>query len=282
MITFKDIIQVSGSLPAGMILDGPRRNTKLMFHKSEKSRAMYDPKYNRAGFETYQKEHWNTFFSATEYVFSFWYESNAARFVGCYKCNKEVRDTVDDAGSLRDRIRFPEMETVAFMEDYVDRLFIEWTNPSPNYGRYLDDGKYHVRTIGPSKDNSIGSLPKSFFEIHLGYKTLQKLFEFPVENREWQNYLQSRCGVYYVDDTEDPEYGRYVGSAYGEDGFWGRWQAYANGSDGNKDFKGRDYTGLVFSILWETLPNTDKNAIITVESEFKKALGTRTRGLNNN
>lgn len=282
MLTLKNIVELSLDVPSNMILNGAGRNTKLMFHKSEKSREHYNPKFNRSGFEEYQKEHWNTFFTGTEFVLSFWYEGRTARFVGCYKCNQKVRDTVNDNGNVRDRVKFPEMVRIPFMDEYVDRLFIEWTNPTANYGRYIEDEKYFVQSLLPSKDNSIGSRPKNFFEIHLNYATLKKLFEYPNENMEWQNYLKSRCGVYYVDDTADQENGRYVGSAYGEDGFWGRWANYSNKTDGNKDFKGRDYEKFVFSILWETLPNTDMTTVVRVENEFKVSLGTRVKGLNNN
>lgn len=282
MLTLKELVELQKDIPPEMVLVGRKRNTKLMFHKAEKSRAKYNPKFYRAAFEEYQKEHWNNFFVGTEFILSFWYEGKSARFVGCYRCNREERSMVNDKGNSRDMVRFPEMMKIDFMQEFGDRLFIEWTNPTANYGRFLEDDKYFVHSIHPSKDHSIGALPKNFFQIHLPYNVLVKLFEYPNDNPEWQSYLKSRCGVYYVDDLSDPENGRYVGSAYGEQGFWGRWENYSTKTDGNKDFKGRDYVPFVFSILWETLPNTPKDSVVAVESQFKESLGTRVKGLNNN
>lgn len=282
MLSLYELINISGPKPTDMIIEGYGRNTKIMFHKvDKKEESQYNPKYNLAGFEEFQKEHWNLFFSNTEYVFSFWYEGKTARFIGCYKMNKCNKDRFKDSNNEEhNRLRFPDMTRIDFMHEYADRLFIEWTNPTANYGRFIVPGKFRVHAIGTSKDNSIGSLPKEFFEIHLPYEKLQKLIDYPIDNQEWYTYLSSRCGVYLIYDTQTDE--QYIGSAYGEFGFWGRWAMYATKSDGNTNFFGRNYDNLGFSILWETLPNQPPERIINVESQFKKSLGTRVHGLNNN
>lgn len=280
MITLKELVNLQPKLPAGMILDGSQRNTKIMFHKIEEKRLDINPKYNPGAFEEFQKEHWNLFFSGTEYILSFWYEGRTARFIGCYKMNDCLKDTITDKkGVVHQRCRFPKMEKVDFLREYADRLYIEWTNPSANYGRFIEDQKYHVHAITPSKDNSIGSLPKEFFKIHIRYSKLQKLIDYPIDNQDWFSYLSSRCGVYVIYDVDTKE--QYIGSACGESGFWGRWSNYANKTDGNKEFLGRNYDNLEFSIVWETLPSTPKDRILEIESEFKKSLGTRVHGLNN-
>lgn len=281
MLSLHQLISISENKPSDMIIDGSKRNTKIMFHKVNSKLININPKYNMAGFESFQKEHWNLFFANSEYIFSFWYEGKTARFVGCYKLNECIRDTViDDNKTEHERIRFPSMERIDFMAEYIDRLYIEWTNPSANYGRYIDVEKFEIHSISTSKDNSIGNIPSLFFEIHLNFSELKKLIEYQIDNLEWYTYLKSRCGVYLIYDVKTTE--QYIGSAYGDGGFWGRWSNYANKSDGNKSFFGRDYTNLIFSILYETLPNRHKEEIINVESNFKLALGTRVHGLNNN
>ena len=76
---------------------------------------------------------------------------------------------------------------------------------------------------------------------------------------------------------------QYIGSAYGENGIWGRWQTYASdGHGGNLDLKNLDPQNFQFSILWETLKSTPIENVIRVESQFKENLGTRVHGLNNN
>ncbi len=281
MISFQQLISLTENKPSDLIINGNQKNTKIMFHKLDKKQLQYNPKYNILGFENYQKEHWNLFFANTEYVFSFWYEGKTAKFIGCYKMNQCIKDkTKDQNNEGHDRLRFPDMQRIDFMNEYSNRLYIEWTNPSANYGRFIDQDKFIVHAISTSKDNSVGSLPKEFFQIHINYQELKKMIDYPIDNQEWFSYLSSRCGVYLIYDKETKE--QYIGSAYGELGFWGRWSNYASQNDGNQKFFGRNYTNLIFSILWETLPNQTKERIINVETHFKDTMGTRVHGLNNN
>jgi hypothetical protein len=116
-----------------------------MFHKVDKKLLKYNPKYDMAGFENFQKEHWNLFFANTQYVFSFWYEGKTARFIGCYKINQCMKDKIKDQNNEEhDRLLFPDMQRIDFMNEYIDRLYIEWTNPSANYGRFIDNPKWIV------------------------------------------------------------------------------------------------------------------------------------------
>jgi len=280
MINIHNIIELQQDKPNDMIISGQKRNTKLMFHKIEKSRQNIDPKYNLKNFEQYQKEHHNVFFAATEYVLSFWYEGKIARFLGCYKLNRPVKDKVkDESGKARDRYFFPDMEKIDFLSEYDNRLYITWTNPSANYGRFIDDDKFEIHSIIPSKNNSIGAFPNEYFKIRLSYYELRKMMDYPIDNNDWYNYLSNHKGVYIVYDKSSFE--QYIGSAYGEKGFWGRWSDYARQNDGNKGFNGKDYNNFQFSIVWETLLSTDKDKILNVEAELKKSLGTRVHGLNN-
>jgi hypothetical protein len=281
MISFQQLLLLTENKPSDLIVNGNQKNTKIMFHKVDKKLLKYNPKYDMAGFENFQKEHWNLFFANTQYVFSFWYEGKTARFIGCYKINQCMKDKIKDQNNEEhDRLLFPDMQRIDFMNEYIDRLYIEWTNPSANYGRFIDQDKFTIHAISTSKDNSIGSLPKEFFQIHVNFQELQKMIDYPIDNQEWFSYLSSRCGVYLIYDQETKK--QYIGSAYGELGFWGRWSNYASQNDGNQKFFGRNYTNLIFSILWETLPNQAKERIIDVEKHFKATMGTRVHGLNSN
>lgn len=172
------------------------------------------------------------------------------------------------------------MQPINFLSEYKNRLFINWTNPSANYGRWIESDKYQVHSIKPSKDNCIGNLPRDYFQIRLAYKKMQKIFEYPADNGEWLYYLKNRSGVYLILDVGSGE--QYVGSAYGVEGFWGRWGTYAVKGDGNVLLKGKNYDNFQFTILWETLNTTIPNDILNIESEIKQNLGTRVFGLNNN
>jgi hypothetical protein len=175
---------------------------------------------------------------------------------------------------------FPGMKKLDFMTEYEDRLFVDWTNPSANYGRYLDDEKYFVHAILTSRDNCIGSLPAEYFRIHLKFDELQKMFNYEIDNHDWIEYLKSRSGVYLILDTLSGD--QYIGSAYGELGFYGRWSDYAQKKDGNIGLLGKEYAFFEFSIIHEVLNSASEYAIRSAESELKISLGTKVFGLNHN
>lgn len=132
-----------------------------------------------------------------------------------------MRDTVIDASTGIERIRyqFPRMKRIDFMSEYQGRLFIKWTNPSANYGRWITDESYEVHSILPSQDNSIGPLPNSYVQIRLDFRVLQKLFEYPIDNVEWKNYLATHAGVYLILDKITGE--QYIDLRMGSRDFGG-------------------------------------------------------------
>lgn len=94
-------------------------------------------------------------------------------------------------------------------------------------------------------------------------------------------------GVYLILDSETGD--QYVGSAYGDEGVWGRWSQYAkNGHGGNARLRklvkdGSDYPAAFRYSLLQVLPRTHtKNEVIRWEVLYKKKLGSRAFGLNLN
>lgn len=71
MISFHQLILITENKPKDLVLNGSQKNTKIMFHKLNKKEARYDPRYNIAAFEKYQKEHWNLFFQILNIFFYF-------------------------------------------------------------------------------------------------------------------------------------------------------------------------------------------------------------------
>jgi hypothetical protein len=100
--------------------------------------------------------------------------------------------------------------------------------------------------------------------------------------QSWRAALESVRGVYLL-VTEQGQ--QYVGSAYGADGFFGRWRHYAaNGHGGNRelmrlDLDLRDYQ---VSILEVASPEMSAADIIAREGAWKEKLGARAHGLNAN
>ncbi len=95
-------------------------------------------------------------------------------------------------------------------------------------------------------------------------------------------------GVYLINDSSTGKL--YIGSAYGEDGIWGRWRNYVltNGHGNNRLLKeliandAMHGNNFRFSILM-LLPRTvTPDEAIKKEILFKTKLGTNSFGLNDN
>lgn len=108
------------------------------------------------------------------------------------------------------------------------------------------------------------------------------------EELSWKTALSNVKGVYLIADLFSGKL--YVGSAYGTDAFWTRWQEYVkNGHGGNKLLKqiiqqnGIDYaSNFQYSILETRSMNAEDSEIIQRESHWKEVLLTRTFGYNDN
>ncbi|MGM0583220.1 MAG: GIY-YIG nuclease family protein [Pseudomonadota bacterium] len=105
--------------------------------------------------------------------------------------------------------------------------------------------------------------------------------ELPVLPASWQGALGSVRGVYLLVCPRTGE--QYVGSAYGEEGFRGRWSAYvANGHGHNRLLMNRPRANYSVSILEVASPDMGPEDIIARETEWKSKLGSRAHGLNAN
>jgi hypothetical protein len=104
----------------------------------------------------------------------------------------------------------------------------------------------------------------------------------------WQAALSSVAGVYLVTDTSTGKH--YVGSAYGSEGIWQRWTAYAKtGHGGCKELRallkreGIEHAEfLQFTLLEVCDINSSEDYIIGREAHWKKSLMSREFGLNKN
>ena len=100
--------------------------------------------------------------------------------------------------------------------------------------------------------------------------------------------LSSVYGVYVICDNKTGQL--YIGSAYGDEGIWGRWSEYVktNGHGNNKSLadlikNDANYAkNFSFSLLVVMSKNSTKDAVIAKEQIFKRKFGTQIHGLNNN
>ena len=97
----------------------------------------------------------------------------------------------------------------------------------------------------------------------------------------WIEVLKNAKGVYLLTCPRTKE--QYVGSAYGVDGFWGRWVVYAaNSHGGNVELKSREASDYQVSILEVAGSSATDAEIIQTEALWKEKLQSREMGLNRN
>ena len=185
---------------------------------------------------------------------------------------------------------------------HADRYEVELTSRgAPLIGRLKLKSDYRERLRRVKFENHYESLEVAEVlrepfsgRVFPGYESIDLTFP-ELENLvarqrpDWRSALSHVNGVYLVTDTATRK--RYVGSAYGNDGIWGRWAAYAqSGHGGNKQLRelvGRDLTypraHFRYTLL-EFFPfGTPDAVVIGREGFWKDVLLTRGKfGLNSN
>jgi hypothetical protein len=107
------------------------------------------------------------------------------------------------------------------------------------------------------------------------------LANIPKMPSTWNAILSSSYGIYLLTCPKTKE--QYVGQAYGENGFLGRWLQYArDGHGGNIGLKSRNREDYQVSILEVCGSSTTKAEIDALESLWKRKLQSREMGLNRN
>jgi len=126
-----------------------------------------------------------------------------------------------------------------------------------------------------------------------GYKSLsitKSLLDIIIKDAmpSWRAALSSVSGVYLISDVQTGKL--YVGSAYGDGGFWARWSDYSisghGGNVGLLELLGREglaYTqNFRFSILEVCDSSASKDDVISREVHWKVVLASHKFGYNQN
>lgn len=132
---------------------------------------------------------------------------------------------------------------------------------------------------------SVGDFP-GYNLVLLSYRLLRTIVREDLPS--WKSALSNVSGVYLITDTNIGKH--YVGSAYGGEGIWQRWVAYAkDGHGGNKELKeilqsnGNEYVhNFQLSVLEVCDLNASKEHIIGREAHWKDVLCSREFGYNKN
>jgi hypothetical protein len=181
---------------------------------------------------------------------------------------KPHMDGIDRAGSC-DIYALTLQDT---LNDLIGKLFIDWGPGALAWVQHAD-----------RKDKPVTELRRAFQEPAFpGFlNLLQPLSTLGKVPMSWIGALRSSRGVYLLTCPKTKE--QYVGSATGEEGFWGRWQEYIHtGHGGNQGLKSRDRSDYQVSILEVAGTSATADDIRTMEGRWQSKLQSREMGLNRN
>ncbi len=248
---------------------------KLVRHKDSRCDLYNLYRTDIAEFLAYQNTQSKDVFNGVDYIVSFIGEEGLfSRFVGVYKLTdrKKIAD---------DHFEYQMEEVKEQFDDLKERVIIRWEN-AISWHQWIKN-EMEIIKIHP------GLHYKQFTDYSDFILNFDELKEIVTKQySDWKKMLSATKGIYLINDTKTGKL--YVGSAYGEDGIWGRWCKYVstNGHGDNKTLKELIATdpkhgiNFQFSILM-LLPRTiTADEAIKKERLFKNKLGTNSFGLNNN
>ena len=258
---------------------------KLVRHKDRRINLYNMYRTERNAFLDYQNTQSRDVFKDVDYIVSFIGENGTlARFIGVYRIvGKERKNGKLKIGNSSFSYSFKySMEEVDGYDDLKERVIIRWEN-AISWHQWIKN-EMEVQEISPGFHYKRFT---DYSELILDFKELQ---EIVIEQyQDWKTVLSAVKGVYLITDKKTGKL--YIGSAYGEDGIWGRWKEYVvtNGHGGNKSLKvlldeDWEYASkyFQFSILMLLPKTTTAEEAIKNEQLYKLKLGTNSFGLSNN
>jgi hypothetical protein len=262
----------------------PTNDLRLVRHGNKEIPVLETFRLNRKRFEAYQSfQLANKFGDAKRIAVFAPLPGNASLFLGLWeiagvKANNELTDSHH---ALIDEFQFPQewkqtsgwydLKLNKALDELSERLVIDWGGAPVQWVQRQDKPVLEIK-----RPNSIGDFV-SYSDVKLDYCDLKQLMKDANSNLTWRSALSSVNGVYLIRDTSTGKL--YVGSAYGEQGIYGRWKTYATTGHGHdKLLIGLDHSNFEFSIL-EIAPYTlSAQEVVKIENKWKERLGTRQFG----
>lgn len=163
-----------------------------------------------------------------------------------------------------------DLEWIDKVEAYSERILVPWIAPR-SWSQWAHGGRKEILEL------RIDAREPAFPGFSAFSERVANLAFIP---QAWRAALGSVRGVYLLVADDGSQ---YVGSAAGQDGFMGRWDAYAaNGHGGNVILRQRGDRDYAVSILEIASPDMSRDEIIAREVFWKQKLGARAHGLNAN
>ncbi len=275
MITIQELLFNRG-------LDSSSR-IKLVRHKEGRNDLYNLYRTDKPSFLIYQSQQSKDVFKGVNYIVSFVGEEGLlSRFVGVFRIcgGVEHPDYLPSIGGGTFKFEY-EIEELDGFDDLKERVIVKWSN-AISWHQWINN-QMEVIQIHPGLHYKQFT---DYFDFILNFDELKEIINN--QYNDWKKVLSVTKGIYLISDTKTGKL--YVGSAYGEEGIWGRWSKYilTKGHGDNKMLKAiitKDETyctNFQFSILM-LLPRTiTADEAIKKERLFKNKLGTNSFGLNNN
>lgn len=254
---------------------------KMVRHKDQRFDIFEMYRTNKSEFERYQSAQAEPKYQGAEYLISFvGEENNRARLVGVYKIVAELPMDDEHRTCPEDKYYY-QLEEMSGFEDLVERVVVKWSNAIA----WVQWFKNEMEVIEISTGLKYKQF-KDYMDFVLTFSELQDIIKNGYS--DWKSMLSVVYGVYVICDNKTGQL--YIGSAYGNEGVWGRWSEYvnSNGHGNNKSLKelidkDANYAmNFTFSLLVVMSKSSTKEAVIAKEQIFKQKFGTIINGLNNN
>ena len=280
-LTFTDILRKAGLDPSKVKLIRHSLTDKVFKACYDASKVYDYTCHQKAGFSK-GYDFWAVFISGS---------GTYAVFYALYKANGSIPETLEmvqerlpkeEAEGYTGQCVFFDLEHAKQLEEYEGRLTIDWGKSTLMWHQKGTTEK-PIIAIQPDKKKPF----PGFEDLILTYDQLLEI----TTNRDiydsWRAALSSVSAIYLIVDRETGK--QYVGSAYGDDGLWGRWSCYTDTLHGNnKQMKElicdhpERYHSFQFSVL-QILPTTmPPDEVVAIEARYKKKLLSIPFGMNEN
>ena len=225
-------------------------------------------------------EYWVTFISD---------QGTLCKLHALYRVGNAVVDTPDvcpeglpeiEAREFRGEKLYFDLEHLDTLREYENRLIIDWGKGTRTWHQKGTTEKEIVSIQGDSFPG--------FEDLCLSYDRLQMLIKNPSGYEAWYAAISSVNAIYLITDKKTGA--QYIGSAYNNNGLWGRWTSYitTGGHGGNVKMmeviqkNPERCHDLQFSVLQILSKAMTKDDIIQAENRWKKKLLTKEFGWNDN
>lgn len=257
----------------------PIERTRLVRHQSKGKRTPYDLWLARdQSLERYQQIQTKEKFTVGDWLATFVVTPfGETLFVGIYHCSAlgvAPDGTIDPLGGHDvSGLHHYSIELKPELAEYAGRIVVDW---GAGYLAWVQQAKKQSKPIVELRKSSAIDPPFP------GYARFRhSIRDLPSVPLRWRDALAAVSGIYLLASTTT---GRlYVGSAYGDQGFWGRWEEYfRSGHGGNVGMRAVMSDELQVSILEIAASSATLADVIAMESLWKDRLLSRQFGLNLN